>query len=58
MLKPKDHKPSYTIIPPLGSPSLALPISSIQLQHASFSLEVASCQEDSNNDKEKNIKKD
>ena len=39
-------------------PSSSFPKSSIQFQNASFSLEVASCQEDSKNNKEKNIKKD
>ena len=44
-------------MPTLASPSSSLPKSSIQLQHASLSLEVALCQEDSKNDKEKNINK-
>ena len=45
-------------MPTLASPSQSLPKSSIQFQHASLSLELASCQEDSKNDKEKNIMKD
>ena len=56
--KPKEPKPSYAIMPTLASPSPSLPKSSIQSQQTSSSLEVASCQEDSKNDKEKNIKKD
>lgn len=56
--KPKEPKPSSTIMPTLASPSSSLPKSSIQSQHTSLSLEVASCQEDSKNDREKNIKKD
>ena len=42
----------------LACRSPSLPKSSIQSQKTSLSLEVASCQEDSKNDKEKNIKKD
>ena len=45
-------------MPTSASPSSSIPKSSIQFQHASFSLGVASFQEDSNNYKEKNIKKD
>lgn len=56
--KPKEPKPSYAIIPTSASPPPSLPKSSIQSQHASLSLEVAPCQEDSKNDEEKNIKKD
>ena len=40
------------------SSSSSIPKSSIKFQQDSLSLEVASCQEDSKNDKEKNIKKD
>ena len=56
--KPKEPKPSYNIMDTLARPSPSLLKSSIQFQHASFSLEVATCKEDSKNDKEKNIKKD
>ena len=56
--KPKEPKPSCTIMPTLASPSQSPPKSSIQFQQVSLSLEVASCQEDSKNEKEKNIKKD
>lgn len=45
-------------MPTSASHSPSLPKSSIQFQHASLSLEVPPCQEDSKNDKEKNIKKD
>ena len=54
----KEPKPSYAIKPTSASPSPSLPKSFIKFQHASLSLEVASCQDDSKNDKEKNIKKD
>ena len=57
-VEPKEPKPSYAIMPTSTSPSPSLPKSSIQSQHAPLSLEVASCQEDSKNHKEKNIKKD
>ena len=56
--KPKEPNLSCTIMPTSASPSSYIPKSSIQFQHASFSLGVASCQEDSKNDKEKNIKRD
>ena len=56
--KPKEPKPSYAITPTSTSPSPSLPKYPIQSQHAPLSLEVASCQEDSKNHKEKNIKKD
>ena len=45
--EPKEPKPSYAITPTLASPLPYLPKSSIQFQHASLFLEVASCQEDS-----------
>ena len=56
--KSKEPKPSCTIMPTSPSPSQSPPKSSMQFQQASLSLEVASCQEDSKNDKENNIKKD
>ena len=55
--KPKEPKPSCAIMPTLVSPSQSPPKSSVQFQHVSFSLGVASCQEESKNNKEKNIKK-
>ena len=45
-------------MPTSANPSPPIAKSSIQFQHASLSLEVTSCQEESKNDKEKNIKKD
>ena len=56
--KPKELKPSCTIMPTSPIPSQSPPKSSIHFQQASLSLEVDSCQEDSKNDKEKNINKD
>ena len=45
-------------MPTLASPSPSLPKSSIQFQHVSLTLKLTSCQKESKNDKENNIKKD
>ena len=51
-VKPKEPKPSCTIMPTSASPSSSILKSSIKFQHASFSLGMASFQEDSKNYKE------
>ena len=49
--KPKEPNPSCAIMPTSASPSPSIPKCSIQFQHDSLSLEVDSCQEDSEKDK-------